>query len=147
MDESTSLQELVSFLARPASYPHRPESVRIIQTHISIVALASPYVYKLKKPVIMGFLDFSTLKKRHHYCREELRLNRRLCSSTYLEVLPIFRSEAGLTFDQGNEIVDYVVQMKQLPEGFFLHEMLENGEVTRPCEVYHYNGLGILLAM
>ena len=64
-----SQEDLLSFLEDPASYPHHPERVEIIQTHASYVALAGSYVYKVKKPVDFGFLDFSTLEKRHYFCR------------------------------------------------------------------------------
>src|SRR5947207_836856 len=85
-------ERLVAFLESPSSYPHKPTSVRSIQTHISWVFIAPPFVYKVKKPVNLGFLDFSTLEKRHHFCQRELELNRRLCRETYLGVIPIYKS-------------------------------------------------------
>lgn len=86
---------LIPFLSRPASYPHGPDEVRHIQTHISHVFLAPPYVYKIKKPVNFDFLDFSNLQKRRKFCRREVALNRRLCSEIYLGVVPIARTEQG----------------------------------------------------
>jgi hypothetical protein len=76
-------ERLIAFLQSASSYPHRPREVRLIQTHISWVFIASPFVFKVKKPVNLGFLDFSTLEKRHHFCQRELELNRRLCPETY----------------------------------------------------------------
>lgn len=81
---------LVEYLKKPDSYPHEPEDVEHIQTHISHVFIASPFVYKLKKPLNLEFLDFSSLEKRHFYCIKEIELNRRLCKETYLGVVPIY---------------------------------------------------------
>jgi len=84
---------LTDFLLKTSSYPHHPESVEHIQTHASDVFIASPYVYKVKKPVDFGFLDFTTLEKRKYYLEQELVLNRRLTSGIYLEVLEISLKE------------------------------------------------------
>ncbi|MGH8642645.1 MAG: hypothetical protein ACRET6_13110, partial [Burkholderiales bacterium] len=80
---------LFAALQRPECYPHPVGEVRVIETHISWVLLAGDYAYKIKKPVNLGFADFSTLGLRGHYCQEELRLNRRLASDLYLEVVEI----------------------------------------------------------
>jgi aminoglycoside phosphotransferase family enzyme/predicted kinase len=117
-------EQLVSFLESPASYAHRPSQVRSLQTHISWVFVASPFVFKMKKPVNLGFLDFSTLEKRRHFCQREIELNRRLCPEVYLGVLPIYRSAAGLSFEADGEIVEYCVKMKELPDGGFLRELV-----------------------
>ena len=71
---------LFAALANPACYPHPVAGVRVLETHISWILLTGDYAYKIKKPVYLGFLDFSTLGLRRHYCEEELRLNRRLRS-------------------------------------------------------------------
>lgn len=133
--------DLLDFLSRPASYPHRPESVDVIQTHASYVALAGPYVFKVKKPVDLGFLDFSTLEKRRHFCQEEVRLNRRLCARIYEGVVPIYlqdgrmrigeiRGDArdpkvGQEGDHGEsgEVVEYAVKMHRLQDGRFLTDL------------------------
>src|SRR5687768_4575368 len=94
----TDQEQLVRFLKSPSSYPHLPAKVRPIQTHISWVFIASPFVFKVKKPVDLGFLDFSTLEKRYLICRRELELNRRLCPEVYLAVIPIYESDAGFSF-------------------------------------------------
>ena len=85
--------ELLKFLRSPASYPEKPEKVEIRQTHISIVAMTPSLVYKVKKPLDLGFLDFSTLAKRRQACEAEVRLNRRLCRDVYLSVVPISRKD------------------------------------------------------
>lgn len=122
--------DLIPFLSDPASYPHRPATVRIVQTHISIVAIASPFVYKIKKAVDFGFLDFSTLEKRRHFCEEEIRLNRRLCARIYDAVVPIRRREGRLVFGEDGEVVDYAVRMHELDERYFLHHLLAAGMLT-----------------
>lgn len=120
---------LLSFLGSPVSYLHRPTEVRSIQTHISWVFLAPPFVFKVKKPVDLGFVDFSTLEKRRYFCQRELELNRRLCPEVYLDVVAIYKSDSGFSFKAEGEIAEYAVKMKQLPGGWFLGELLEKGLV------------------
>src|SRR6478672_7570459 len=87
-----NLTELIAALSRPEAYPHPVDAVEVHQTHISVVFLAGEFAYKVKKPVNLGFLDFSTLEKRKHFCEEEVRLNRRLAPHVYLGVVPISSS-------------------------------------------------------
>src|SRR5437763_9929071 len=127
--EDRQSQELVSFLEVPASYPHGPPEVRSIQTHISWVFIAPPFVFKVKKAVNFGFLDFSSLEKRHHFCQREVELNRRLCPEVYLGVVPIYRTGSDFSFKAGGEVAEYSVKMKELPRGWFLSELLAKGLV------------------
>src|SRR6202795_2982689 len=83
---SISKEEIIAFLCDPRSYPHHPKRIRFVQTHASYVILASPYVFKVKKKVNFGFLDFSSLKNRRYYSEREVILNRRLCPDIYLGV-------------------------------------------------------------
>jgi uncharacterized protein len=122
-------ERLIAFLESPESYPHRPTEVRAIQTHISWVFVASPFVFKVKKPVKLGFLDFSTLEKRHYFCQREIELNQRLCPETYLDVISIYETESGFSFSPPGDIVEYAVKMKELPHGWFLSELLEKNLV------------------
>src|SRR6266487_902017 len=123
-------QELVEFLRSPATYPHRPPEVRPIQTHISWVFVASPLVFKIKKPVNLGFLDFSTPEKRYHFCQRELELNQRLAPEIYLDTIPIYKTASGFSFEaSGGAIVEYAVKMKELPRSWFLNELLETNLV------------------
>jgi aminoglycoside phosphotransferase family enzyme/predicted kinase len=128
-------QKLHEFLKRKESYPHKPDSVQHVQTHISHVFIAPPYVYKFKKPVDFGFLDYSTLEKRKHFCEQEVELNRRLCSEIYIGIVAIKKSEKGfeLTSESTDEaeIVEYAVKMKKLKEQFFLHTYIENDLLTK----------------
>src|SRR5436190_1963120 len=140
--EDRQSQELVSFLEVPASYPHGPREVRSIQTHISWVFVTTPFVFKVKKAVNLGFLDFSTLEKRRHFCQRELELNRRLCPSVYLDIVPIYKSASGFSFNPEGEIAEYSVKMRELPGGWFLSELLVNrlvdeNEINRVISCLH----------
>ena len=123
------MRSLIEALGRPEAYPHRPRHIEIRQTHISVVALAGAYAYKVKKPVDLGFLDFTTLAKRLHYCHEEVRLNRRLAPDVYLDVVPLVRSDAGLQVEGSGIPVEYAVKMRRLPEDATLLRLLECGEL------------------
>src|SRR6516165_5260875 len=90
------LAPLIEALSKAAAYPYPVEAVEIRHTHISVVFLAGPFAYKVKKPVNLGFLDFSTLDKRHHFCEEEVRLNRRLAAEVYLGVVPVSRTSLAV---------------------------------------------------
>ena len=98
--------KLVETMSRPEFYPHRPETVELIQTHISFIFIAGEDVYKVKKDVDFGFLDFTSLKKRKHHCLEELRLNRRLAPETYRDVVAISENAEGrLSLSTGGHII------------------------------------------
>ncbi len=132
-NESESDNSLWEFLENREVYPHKPENVKHIQTHISHVFMAPPFVYKFKKPVDFGFLDYSTLDKRKHYCEREVELNRRLCSDIYIGVIPISKKENTFTFNSENpeEIVEYAVKMKMLDGQYFLYSYIENDTLTK----------------
>ena len=131
-DCSKRNERLTAFLESPSSYPHAPKAVRAIETHISWVFIVSPFVFKVKKPVKLGFLDFSTLEKRQHFCRRELALNRRLCPEVYLEVIPIYEDARGFSFKAEGEIAEYALKMRELENGWFLRELLEKGSAGEP---------------
>lgn len=128
-DESLNQERLLPFLLNPHSYPHRPRSVRLVQTHASFVFIAPPLVYKVKKPVNFGFLDFSTLEKRRHFCEREVRLNRRLSPHTYLGVVPISASNGRFAFGDAGPVVEYAVKMRKLRDGYFLDQLVERAQV------------------
>lgn len=106
------------------------QPVEMKQTHISVVLLGRRRVLKLKKPVDFGFLDYTTVEKRHRACEAEVRLNRRLCADMYLGVIPVYESDGGPSLAGGNEIIDYGVLMKRLPADRMLDEMVRRGTVT-----------------
>jgi len=122
-------ETLVETMTRPSFYPHHPFSVDLVQTHISYIFLAGEYVYKVKKPVDFGFLDFTTLEKRRHFCGEELRLNQRLAPQLYLDVVSITRSaRGGLELAGPGAPVEYAVKMRRLPEERMLKRLLAQGK-------------------
>jgi len=120
----------VAFLSRPSSYADHPAHVEIIQTHMSWVFLADRFVYKLKKPVRLDFLDFSTLELRHLNCLEELRLNRRLARDIYIDVIPLTLSDSGrLELGGEGESVDWLVKMRRLPRECLLDNAIARQQV------------------
>ena len=125
-----SNQGLIKFLSDPGTYGLKNEIVEIIQTHSSYVFKAGNYVYKLKKPVDFGFLDFSTLGKRKYYCEQELILNSRL-SNSYLGVIVITKKRGSYCFEKDGEVVDYVVKMKRIPEKYFMKNLLNKNKITK----------------
>ncbi len=106
-----ALPDALVHLLDPAAYPHPVDSIRLIETHISWVLLAGEFAYKIKKPLNLGFLDFSTLEKRRFCCEEEIRLNRRLAPDTYLAVVAV--TERGVVDD--GKLLDWAVQMRAFP--------------------------------
>jgi aminoglycoside phosphotransferase family enzyme/adenylate kinase family enzyme len=120
---------LVEALHNPACYEHPVGRVKMIETHISWVFLAGKFAYKLKKPVNFGFLDFSTLSKRHHYCLEELRLNRRFAPQLYLAVVSVGGSPESPVLGS-DPAIDYLVKMKRFARQNELDRMLEHGQLT-----------------
>ena len=112
---TAELPELIQGLLEPAAYPYPVGKVELVQTHISYVFLAGDFVYKVKKPVDFGFLDFTTLAKRRYYCRQEVILNRRLCPEAYLEVVPVAWQDGRLRLEGRGKAVEYAVKMRRLP--------------------------------
>src|SRR4030095_6185902 len=99
-------------LTQPHAYPHPCSHVELIETHISWVLLTGEFAYKIKKPVDFGFLNFSTLALRRHYCDEEVRLNRRFAESLYLDVVPITLEDGVARFGGSGEPIEYAVRMR-----------------------------------
>ncbi len=122
--------ELIRALSDPKAYPFSTAEIEVRQTHISMVFLAGEFVYKVKKPVKLTFLDFSTLEKRRHFCEEEVRLNRRLACDVYLAVVPVTGAGANLRFEGTGEPVEWAVKMKRLPEEATLERRLARDELA-----------------
>lgn len=127
---SSVSQSLLAALQNPALFPHPVRDFQIIETHISWVLLTGDYAYKLKKPVNFGFLDFTDLAARKHYCEEELRLNQRLTEGLYLEVLPITGSETSPQVEGTGQPIEYMLKMRQFPQSQLLNNLQANGELT-----------------
>lgn len=124
--EAAELKAKVLFLSDPSSYHHGADQVIVKETHMSWVFLVGERVYKLKKPVRYPYLDFTTLKAREKYCREEVRLNSRLAPGVYRGVIPLMLSSTGrLSVDGEGEIVDWLVAMNRLPADCMLDMRLE----------------------
>lgn len=119
-------------MLNPTFYPIPPTTVTHLETHISHVFLVGSLVYKIKKPVRLSFLDFSTVGRRRHYLEEELRLNRRLAPSVYLGVLPIMLDNSEWRLNGRTEPAEYTLVMRRLPARQMLPCLLETGRITIP---------------
>jgi aminoglycoside phosphotransferase family enzyme/predicted kinase len=131
IEDHARLPGLIQAMLEPGFYPHAVEEpISVVQTHAAYVVLTGPYAYKIKKPVNLGFLDFSTLEQRRWYCQEELRLNRRTTPELYCAVLPICESAAGYRFGDEAAVVEYALQMRQFPQRCLLSALFARGELT-----------------
>jgi aminoglycoside phosphotransferase family enzyme/predicted kinase len=118
-------------MSRPSAYPHAVASVERLETHISWVFLAGEYAYKVKKPVALGFLDFSTLESRRFFCEEELRINRRFAPELYLDVVAIRGSAEAPHVDGAGDVIEYAVRMRRFPQAALASTLLAQGGLTR----------------
>jgi aminoglycoside phosphotransferase family enzyme/predicted kinase len=125
MDET-----LREHLLSPEFYPHHPDKVEEVQTHISHVFIASPYVYKVKKPVDFGFLNFTTLARRCFYTFRELLLNSRFSPGLYLDVLPITFDGKAYHFSGEGEHVEYALVMRQFKGDRTMKRLIEEGTLV-----------------
>lgn len=126
----TQFPELIQALLDPETYPDTPPKVDLVQTQMSFVFLAGDYVYKVKKPVNLGYLDYTTLAKRHYFCQREVELNRRLCPEAYLGVITITGQAGKVSLDGSGRPVEYAVKMRRLPQEAMLNTMLARNEAT-----------------
>jgi aminoglycoside phosphotransferase family enzyme len=117
-------------LLESEAYPHKPKKIELLQTQMSFIFLTGEYVYKIKKPVNLGYLDYTTLEKRHYFCCQELELNKRLCPGAYLAVVPIVEENNKLLIEGRGKAVEYAVKMNQLPQDRMMDVLLPPGEVT-----------------
>jgi aminoglycoside phosphotransferase family enzyme/predicted kinase len=122
-------KELLKAMQNPDFYPERPDRVDVVETHISTLFLTDRFVYKVKKPVNFGFLDFTSLSAREYFCEQELFLNQRLSSNVYLAVSPIYQAEEDFSLEPQGKIVEYAVQMRRLPEDRMMETLLRKGEI------------------
>ncbi|MEJ5300078.1 MAG: poly-gamma-glutamate hydrolase family protein [Thermodesulforhabdaceae bacterium] len=128
-----TLDEIDKAFSDPSFYPHEIKKIDRKETHISLVFLTGRWVYKIKKPVDFGFLNYTTLDLRKHYCHREVELNKRLSDDVYDTVVEICRDpETGkLTLErQCNSPVEYAVRMRELPDNACFRRLIERGEVT-----------------
>ncbi len=130
MPASAITPYILESLRNPSAYPVQTRTVELIQTHISWLFLTDAHVFKLKKPVNFGFLDFSTLDLRRFYCYEELRLNRRLCPDVYEQVVALRETDTGAAFVGTGKILEYAVMMKRLPADRMLDRLVDEGRIS-----------------
>jgi aminoglycoside phosphotransferase family enzyme/predicted kinase len=124
------IEDLITALRDPRAYAHPVREVGFLQTHISVLFFAGDRVYKLKKPVDLGFVDFSTLERRRHFCQEEVRLNRRMAPDVYRGVVSIHRQADGrLKIGGDGVLLEYAVEMERLPAEQMLDVLLEQGRI------------------
>jgi hypothetical protein len=128
--QTTSTSTLIDSLLKSENYPHPTDHIHLIETHISWVILTGPYAYKIKKPLDLMFLDFSTLEKRHHFCNEEIRLNSRLAPQLYIDVIAITGTPETPQINGSGNAIEYAVRMKQFPEDAMVDAVLSRGELT-----------------
>jgi aminoglycoside phosphotransferase family enzyme len=129
MDKDLHISFLKKALLDPAVYPDHPESIRLTETHISLVFLTGEFVYKVKKPVDFGFLNFTSLEKRKYYCEQEVTLNRRLAPTLYLGVVDITEEGNRISLEGRGRPIDHAVKMKQIPEEYLMNRLLEKKKI------------------
>ena len=138
-----NFSQLIQAMQEPNFYPHSVKTeIRVIQTHCSAVFLTGDYAYKIKKNVDFGFLDYSTLEKRHYFLQQELEMNHAIAPDIYLEVLPISQINDSLVLGSDKNVVEYVLKMAEFPQSALLISMFERGELKES----HLRELGEVVA-
>ena len=120
-------EPLIKSLLHGTAYPHAVDNIRLLETHISWVLLTGSFVYKIKKPIKLEFLDFSSLEQRKFFCNDELRLNRRWAPELYLNVVPICGSFEKPVVGGSGSPIEYAVKMRQFPQAAQLDAQLDAG--------------------
>ena len=123
------ITRLIEGLSLPSAYGRAVDVVEVHQTHISAVFLAGSLAYKIKKPVDLGFVDYSTIERRRRCCEEEVRLNRRLAPDVYLGVVPVNRQGDSVRVEGTGEVVEWAVKMRRLPDAATLRARIRGGDV------------------
>jgi aminoglycoside phosphotransferase family enzyme len=121
---------MIEDLTKPGAYPEQSKTITFVQTHISNVFIGDEYVYKIKKPVDFGFLNFSTLELRKQYCEKEVELNSRFSEGVYLGVIPVTFDGTNHTLGGSGEIVEYAVKMKRLDDSVLMKSRFAEGSIT-----------------
>ena len=129
MNQTLSSGDLIAGLLDAYAYDHPTDSIEILETHISWVVLTGPYAYKVKKPVDLGFLDFTDLARRKYFCDEELRLNRRLSGDLYCDVVPI-GLESGRVRIGAMPALDYAIKMQQFGRQDRLDQLVLENQIS-----------------
>jgi len=111
------------------AYPHETRDIKFIQTHISWVFITDNLVYKIKKPVNFGFLDFTTIEKRKFYCNEEIRLNKRLCPDIYIKVEKITQKNGLYKIGGEGDLINWCVVMEKMPQDYMMDRPIQKEEL------------------
>ncbi len=122
---------LVQALLLPQAYPERPQRIDLVQTQMSFVFLTGDYVYKVKKPVDLGYLDYTTLERRRHFCHQEVVLNKRLCPEAYLGVVHIAEKDGKFAVEGRGKVVEYAVKMRQLPLNRTMDNLIRGNQLSK----------------
>ena len=122
--------KLINDLMHPSAYPDMPEKITLAQTHISTVFIGDKFVYKIKKPVNFGFLDFSTLEKRKYFCNKEVELNSRFSQDVYLGIFPVTFDGTKYAINGRGDVVDYAVKMRRLSDEDLMKSRFKKGNLT-----------------
>lgn len=120
---------LFAAMLRPGFYPHPVDPIQKRETHISTVFLTGAFAYKIKKPLNLGFLDFTSLKQRHRFCNREVALNRRLSEGVYLGVVPLTWEGSRYCMGGPGKVVEFAVKMRQLPESRAMDALMGQGRL------------------
>jgi aminoglycoside phosphotransferase family enzyme/predicted kinase len=124
------LPEIAQALLEPKAYPQAPGKIELVQTQMSFVFLTDEYVYKVKKAVDLGYLDYTTQEKRQFYCQQEVVLNRRLCPEVYLGAVPITKDKGAISVEGRGEVIEHAVKMRRLPQEAMMDVLLDNDQVS-----------------
>ncbi len=122
---------LIKALQNQALYPHPVTAFEVIQTHLSWVILTGPFAYKIKKPLNLGFQDFTSLEKRKYYCELEVILNKRLAPQIYIETISIYGTPENPELKGPGEAFEYAVKMHQFPQAALLSNMVTQGKLSQ----------------
>lgn len=139
----TEISDVIEYMMQPGFYPHPVKKpIQLIQTHVSYVFLTGDYAYKVKKPVNFGFLDFSTLEARQHFCLQEIQMNQQNAPEIYLEVLPITQADNQIELNGTGQAVEYVLKMREFPQDDLFSSLFEQNQLTET----HMEELGRIVA-
>jgi len=126
----SQLPEFVRALLKPDAYPEPVIKIELMQTQMSFIFLTGEFVYKVKKAVNLGYLDYTTLEKREFFCHKEVELNRRLCPEIYLGVLPVTTNKKIIAINGTGEVIDYAVKMRYLPQASMMNILIPKDQVS-----------------
>ena len=123
--------KLIEALKKTSQYPHLATQIEVIETHLSWVVLTGPFAYKIKKPLALGFQDFTTLAKRKEYCEKEVHFNQTLAGPIYIEAVAIYGTEDAPSFIEKGPALEYAVKMHEFPQENLLRVYAEQNKISK----------------